>query len=281
MTDWARLAASISPSTSAKTLEDAFNRVQNRWAAVTQNPAAFARAVAESGVDLNATYLEDWYLTRAALDGDAAGMQTLWTQISAAAEAARRIDGTPVFLQEVRQALGERMMSASPSGPRKLELYRADVPLLAWLRVAAVRVAINLKEGTRPSQEITPPDEAKLISQWNPELLVLENQHQVLFKSAFASALARLPAREQVLLKSYYVDGATMEELGGLYGKNKSTISRWLDSARDALFNLTRQELQQRSGARGDELESLLNVAYSQVSLNLSSLLRRMADSQQ
>jgi RNA polymerase sigma-70 factor (ECF subfamily) len=93
--------------------------------------------------------------------------------------------------------------------------------------------------------------------------------HRDAFKQAFAHAIASLTPQQRNLLKHRFVDDLTVEQIGGLYGVHKATVSRWLDSARLVLAKRTKTSFQQATGATPSEMRSLVRVLESNVELSL------------
>ena len=115
--------------------------------------AAHARALRATGGAL-AAHLADLYLAFAAGRGIPAAVTRLAARIAPAiAPAIRRIDGSPAFLDEVCQVVRVRLLVGAAEPPR-IAAYRATGPLDAWLRVTAVRAALNIKRGDRPAVSI-------------------------------------------------------------------------------------------------------------------------------
>ena len=107
----------------------------------------------------------------------------------------------------------------------------------------------------------------------NPELELIRRRHKEHFSEAFAAALATLDPRERTLLKLHTLDGLPLEQIAPLYKVDKSTISRWIAHAREQLEERTRDHLRLALKLNSGELESVLRVANSELSLSLSRLL--------
>jgi RNA polymerase sigma-70 factor (ECF subfamily) len=65
-----------------------------------------------------------------------------------------------------------------------------------------------------------------------------------------------------------------VEQIGRMEGTHKSTVSRWLARAREALFDEVRKRLKERLKVSASELDSLLGVLQSQLDLSLVRILR-------
>jgi RNA polymerase sigma-70 factor (ECF subfamily) len=108
----------------------------------------------------------------------------------------------------------------------------------------------------------------------NPELELIRRRHKQHFTEAFEAGLASLDPRERTLLKLHTLDGLPFEQIGPLYQRDKSTISRWIASAQKQLQKATREHLSRTLQLSPAELESVLRVAQSELSLSLSRLLQ-------
>src|SRR5688572_31992928 len=82
--------------------------------------------------------------------GDEAALRVFgpWLDTEAT-QAARRVDRNAAFVDEVRQALRIRLL-VGEAGRVRIDDYMGRGPLRAWLGVAALRIALNLKRAARP-----------------------------------------------------------------------------------------------------------------------------------
>src|SRR5262249_46804856 len=88
----------------------------------------------------------DLYLVIAVLEGADRALPILDERLARAAGVVARIDGAPAFVDEVRQELRVKLLA----GPEpRLRSYAGIGALFEWLRVAALRTAINLKRSDR------------------------------------------------------------------------------------------------------------------------------------
>ncbi len=283
-TDWIALAEQSLPAAQAaqraQDLEQAYLAGTLAHPQVNLSPAQFVQAFASTASSRSQNpkaHAEDLFLVTAVCLGDVVAERVFWTLLKQASQAARKVDANAGFLEDVVQALAQRLLTPI-DGALRLKQYVGDVGLMPWLRVAAVRVGINLKAAEKgpvaSSAEDKSEEGSERLASADPELKLLSAQHKQLFQQAFQASLESLDAKEKLLLKLYYVDGSTMDVIGRVFGKNKSTISRWVEQAHQNLLQATRVELQRQSGAMGAELESLVGIALSQVSFRLSVLFR-------
>ncbi len=178
----------------------------------------------------------------------------------------------PGSVDELTQVVRERLLVADPSGHCRLEGFRAEAPLRAWVRAIALRAAINERRGREVEVLASQPPEVAA-SAADPELALLRARHRESFRHAFAAALAALSPRERNVLRLHTLDGVTLARIGALYQKDTSTISRWLEHIRRTLLASTRSHLAARLELTPSDLESVMRAADSEMSVSLHRLL--------
>lgn len=187
------------------------------------------------------------------------------------AEAVRGVDPASVddTLQELRRRLFVR--DVGDGAPRILG-YRGAGPLGGWLRVAALRLAIDLRrKGWRevPIEDALVPDPAG----GGGAAAFARAHDQAIVRDALRAAIAAQESRTRTLLRYYYSENVGVEELGAMYRVHASTVSRWLSRARADVFEETRRRLAEVLRASPSEIESHLGLAQS-LEVSLGSLLR-------
>jgi RNA polymerase sigma-70 factor, ECF subfamily len=75
-----------------------------------------------------------------------------------------------------------------------------------------------------------------------------------------------------MLLRLSVVSGLSCDKIGGIYGVNASTVSRWIVRLRNDLLDQVQRQLQQTGALDGAKLSSLLGLARSQIEISLSGL---------
>jgi RNA polymerase sigma-70 factor (ECF subfamily) len=177
----------------------------------------------------------------------------------------------PEFTDEVRQRLRQKLLVGTP--PR-LEAYDGRGPLRAWIRVTTARLAIDLlrERGEELSDD---PEAGERIADpaASPELEALRARYLPQFQQALVAALATLTPRQRNLLRTHHADGVSLDALAVTYNVHRATIARWLQSAREELFETTRSKLHEGLGLSGTEFESLMDVLQSQLHISLSGLV--------
>lgn len=230
-------------------------------------PRADGAVVAEHQPDLD--------LARACLAQDAAALAALDRLLAdACVPALRAIDPSAAFADEVLQQVRVRLLLGTPDDrtPR-LATYAGRGPLGGFLRVAALRTAMTAKRDH--SRELPLEDGLAQLadSATSPAAAHLRADQHDHLRAALRVAIAAQPSRIRAILRLYYGDGAGVEDLGALYHVHASTISRWLDRAREEIFAATRRELARALALDGSALDSMLADAPA-LDVSLGSLLR-------
>lgn len=210
---------------------------------------------------------EDLELARRALSGDATALAEVDRRIST--EGARVAAAQRLPADELQQLLRERLLvGATP----KLSLYDGTGPLSAWLRAVAVRVSSNARRSSALEEAVSTVPESAL-AEPTAELTLLRLQYRAHFREAFTEALRGLDAKERTVLRLHTLDGLSLASIGTMFQRDASNVSRWLGRIRERLLEDTRAALGRRLSLEGSELESLMRVADSELTMSLSGLL--------
>lgn len=180
-----------------------------------------------------------------------------------------RSDVVDEVLQELRAKL---LLGPEP----RIARYAGRGPLVAWLRVAASRLAIDLlrAEGSPPVE--TPVDAAPIINiDLGPEVQLLREVYRESFREALAATLSALSPEDRNLLRRHLVDRLTLQEIAVPYGVHTATIARRLTALRERVAEAVREALAARHREEGGatSLESLARAIRSEIDLSLSPLL--------
>jgi RNA polymerase sigma-70 factor (ECF subfamily) len=245
---------------------------------------AFLRGEGRAQPDpaLVATHRADVVLAQACARGDAAALRILERDYFQTPSASSASHDAPSLLPprhradaaEVLQLLRHRLLVPDADGRVRIGEYAGRGSLRAWLRVAAVRVALNLhrRRRERPLEE---DRELANRAAGDLEITDLKTRYRREFKEAFSAALLTLEVRDRNLLRQHYLDGLTMETIAPLYRVHRITIVRWMERARAALGKATRQQLGSRLQVERTELESILRLIDSQLEMSVRAFLER------
>jgi RNA polymerase sigma-70 factor (ECF subfamily) len=231
---------------------------------------------AELPAALEALHAGDLHLAAACAAGSPAAL-TAFERTFLSAEAVRgallRIDPSPAFADEVRQAVREKLFIGASA---RIAQYSGRWPLAGWLRTIAVRTAIDLRRsrGAGPA-EGEPDGAAQLAATGSPELLYLKEHYGAAFQEAVAESFETLDDEQCNLLRLQVIDGLRTAQIASLFRVDRSTIKRRLAACREQVLEGTRQRLRARLRLPGVEFESLAGLLQSQLDVSLSRLLDR------
>jgi RNA polymerase sigma-70 factor len=188
------------------------------------------------------------------------------------------VDSSPSFVDEIRQLLRERVLLRRPDGPPRIADYSGRGPLMSWVRISAVRVALNHR--AQPQQARRVDDRAildDLADEGSPELQLLRERYAASLLEALRKAVAALSPDQRVTLRMYFASGQSTKQIAAALCVNRSTASRRLVAAREAVFTETRRFLRETLPIESSEFESLARVLHDQLNISLRTLLAEPA----
>jgi RNA polymerase sigma-70 factor len=187
-------------------------------------------------------------------------------------------DLTDEILQRLREDLLLRR-----EGERRIRLvgYAGSGRLSSLARVSASRMFGYLRRYVVPGSSVVRATvevgaaDGMLRELWSrsePEVALVQGGQRELFKACFAAASAELDARARALLRFYFVEELTYQQIAELFGVAKSTICRQLTAITRQLLAAITAEWQRRTGEVVDlELGALLDC---ELDLSMSRLFR-------
>lgn len=226
-----------------------------------------------TAAQIEALRWDDLLLCCACTREDRAALLALEKMVTAAARQAAQVYPLTDFHLEVRQELWCRLLlkTAQRDRPRLLD-YAGRGPLPSWLRVISARTALNLARGRTPAidPEQSLEDRPGSI---DLELHYVQLTHHDQFVSCFREAFAALDPRARTVLRLHLVDAVGLEAIAQHYRVNRSSVTRWISQARDAVVGKTRGLLEERAGVSRADLDSLVRALKSNLNLSISQLL--------
>ena len=181
-----------------------------------------------------------------------------------------RLRPTDELVDDVCQTLREKLfVGATP----KMAEYSGRGSLLAWLRVVAVRQAIDLSRARRDDDEAQSVG-GVVATAAGPELQLLRKRYRPLLQEALNGAMRTLSSAQRLLLKLHFVDGLNLEELAKLFKVNRSTIYRRVGVCLAQMQEAMRSQLQEYFGLSSSEVESLADMLRSDVELSIGDCLK-------
>jgi RNA polymerase sigma-70 factor len=165
------------------------------------------------------------------------------------------------------------LMGTTGAGPQLAE-YTGRGGLLSWIRVIATRGA--LRQGaplrTTPTENVIVALEALPAEEPSVDLELFKRRYSREFRQAMYESFAALSSEQRYHLRLHFVERLSTTEMGALFRVNQSTVSRWLKSARRAVYEETKRRLRERLGLSSREFTSLVAAIESQVDLSLSQV---------
>lgn len=219
---------------------------------------------------LDALHVADLYLACACARGDRAALEALErTFFARVGDYVARVATDRAFVDEVSQALREKLLLADGGAPGRIASYGGQGALGGWLRIAAVRTALNLR---RASGDLAgEPDPEPLAI--DGELAAVKGESRRAFAEALREALGGLPVEDRNLIRLHHLDGLTFDQLARVLGAPRSTLARRLARLRETILTATRARLAERLRLPAGEVDSLIGLAVSQFDLTLSRIL--------
>jgi len=211
----------------------------------------------------------DLYLAAACAIGDPdalAAFRTLHTP--AIRQVLGRLGAPASTIDETEQRVLV-MLFVGENGPPHIATYSGKGRLRSWLRSVAVRTGRRMMGVLHGGDDHGDELDALPAAVRDPELELLRDRYASEVKAAFASSLAALTERQRNVLRQYYLDELTIDQLAALYRINRATAARWVAGARLEIVTRTREYLVGELGVPAEEVDSIIRLVRSQLSLSL------------
>lgn len=266
----ARLAprAAFDEAAAETVLAAAVAAARTRWPGVNVDEASFAAWIAlrlpttPAGVvrALEMLNLSELYLACACHAGDPRALAAFDRTFLAGDQR------TPEdIVQRTRERLFVR--GADGTAPR-IALYAGRGGLGPWVAAVMRRMAIDEARATRE----VPTEDALLAAigidpGHGPELDHLKRDARDAVQAALREAVATVAAGDRAMLLAHYIDGVGVVELGARYKLAPSNVSRTLARVRLQLVAQLRRALTRQKNLLGAEVDSLVDLVRSQLTL--------------
>ena len=249
---------------------DAVARARARHATIALDRDTFLRHVlarVSPATPLEALHIEDLYLACACGHGDVPAIAALDDRIVAAVRTAiARQRASAELGDEVAQRLRDRLLVGDARrGPRIAE-YAGRGPLDAWLRVAAVRQALNLHRDRRTAERRVAEHPAP--PPLDPDLEVLHRQVRQPFRAALHDAFRALGGEHRLVLRLHFKDGVNLDGIAARIGTSRATAGRRLQAAREQLREQTIRLLGERLAVESTDIEGMLSALSGEIDIS-------------
>ena len=236
--------------------------------------AAFTRWLEAHGISRHdlAGRGQDLYLAAACAAGDAAALQHFDRAFlgEVSRHLARfRFDAARVA--EVQQLLRIRLLCEPQL---RIDTFAGKAPLDAWVRVAAVRTALNLIEAER--QQVAALDRHAL----EDAVAALASPHglgagevRVHFQTALEEALSGLAIDDKTLLRLHFVDQLNIDAMGRVLKIHRATVARRLVAVRARVLDGVRARLALALDPSTAEFRSLVRLVQDELQVSMERLL--------
>jgi RNA polymerase sigma-70 factor (ECF subfamily) len=250
---------------------------ESAWPGVGVEGTAFAAHLgrlmgdaAEPAAQLRRRRLSDLYLAVACSTGGTAALVAFDRAYKGEiGRALRRFRG----VEEIQQAVRERLFVSSGRAPPAILRYSGRGPLGAWVCAVALRQAVTFARKAKGEVAL---EEGRLleIPDMDPELALIKAEHAQAFRRAVREAFATLTERDRNVLRLHLLDGLNIDQIGEAYDAHRATVARWIAHCRENIRKETRRRLAAELGVRGSRLDSLLRKLDSQLDASISKALR-------
>jgi RNA polymerase sigma-70 factor (ECF subfamily) len=268
---------SVAIATLARSLEEVVATARKAWPELKVDPVTWVRSLAalssgpfDPAQPLGSILVEDHYLAFACASGDPAAVAACDAIL--VREAGFAADGTRMHASvrdEATQVVRETMFVARGDRPPAIADYAGRGALRSWLRVSVSRELVRLAK----AQNRAVPLEEQLVADTgfgdDPALEELKAKYRAELADAFRTALTKLPARDQTLLRYQLVDGLTIDEIGSIYKVHRATAARWIAQIRDDLVERTRALMAESLGVDTAEAASIVRLVQSQLDVSV------------
>jgi RNA polymerase sigma-70 factor (ECF subfamily) len=268
------------PEALEEVLGDMAKEASSAWTDVEIPAEMFVAYVADrfpddgGAAELSKTHGTDLYLACACTMNDDKALRAFETHLFPGLDPAlSQLERSGVMPEEVKQRLREKLFVAPADDLPKIAEFTGRGSLKGWLRVAAMRTALNMRR--KGKREVVLHDEHLPAAVEDIELGHLKRTYSAEFKEAFAEALRDLSPRERSLLRMHTIDGLNIDQLGALHKVHRTTAARWLREARESLARSTKSILRKKLRIDPKELESIMRLIRSRIDL---SVRRHLSD---
>lgn len=197
--------------------------------------------------------------------------------------AGRKLSMSSEQNDELRQQVRMKLLVPGTGGAApKVGNYAGTGALRSWVYATGLRTGLN--ELRRIGRAPVPAGDEQLLVAMpdkndDQQLQYMKELYRSAFRDAFKSSIQELEDRLANVLRHYYLDEMTLEEIGALYRVHKTTVMRWVNKAHAELEVKTKSRMISHLQLGASEVESVLRLIQSGIQLGLASVLAPGRDS--
>jgi RNA polymerase sigma-70 factor (ECF subfamily) len=218
--------------------------------------------------------VEDLYLAFACTQRDAAALRAFERELSGELAAAfEKLRIQPARRDDARQQLWEKLFVGAPR-PRILD-YSGRGKLRFWFRVTVLRALLDDMRSEKRSREVLDDDILLGAASGtpDPEIEHLKRLYRDQFSAVFEDAVRALRPEDRNVLRSYYAQRMTIDEIAAAFGIHRATAARRVTASRDKLLAETRRRLAERLALSSRDLDSVFRLIESRLDISVGRLL--------
>jgi RNA polymerase sigma-70 factor (ECF subfamily) len=229
----------------------------------------YARA---SAIESLESHPEDLYLAWACGNQIAGAIEQFEREyMSKALPAIRRFDRSSDFRNEVAQRVRTRLFLGDD---RKIFTYSGSGPLLAWLRIALTRAALDMLDTAKRTKPLGEAMADRFLrDSATPERKLIEATYFESIRAAIETSLTQLSSRERSVLRLYFVDGTNIDQIATIYRVHRATVARWIVSLRERLTAEAQQIVGRTHHLSKSEILSVWRMAREQIQVSVIRIL--------
>jgi RNA polymerase sigma-70 factor (ECF subfamily) len=236
--------------------------------------AAFLTTLAVRGVEPRRELLPELYLACACSVGCPAAHRSFDRRhLTRLPAAVLRIDRSPAFHDEVRQAARIRLLLPERGRRPRIALYTGRGPLGAWTRVVVTRIAASLRLVEARDRWIAEPVIDGGIAVNHAERDLIRSRHLGVFQAAIKRALDTLGPDDRDRVHRRFIDDQPVAHIAAVHGVHPATVQRWLLRSTAQLAEYTRGFLARDLAASPAEVDDLIAALRDDPGAGLDPLL--------
>lgn len=244
------------------------------YPSLTLTREVFVAHIHDGRAGVSREHAADLFLACACLAGDTHAIALLEHKfLSQIPLFLSKVERDADVVQELQQSLREKLLVAPTGGRPRLAEYTGSGSLGGWLRVVAVRAALDRRRGQRATIATDEVPESVLSPAVDPELDYLRHRYAEEFRQAFQAALRSLAPKHRTILRLHVVDGLNIEKIGLIYDVHRATVARWIADIRASLFTMTRDDLARRLSLTESEFDSVVRLVGVDLDMSVQRLL--------
>ncbi len=214
----------------------------------------------------------DLYLAAACAAGSAAAIGAFQASLLPVVRPAlAKLRVAEVTIDETEQRVLIMILVGDPDQPA-IARFTGRGRLRSWVRSIGVRTGRRLAGVTDGGGDHAAELDRLAVNVDDPELSLLRERYREHVHGALRAAITELPERQRNVLRQYYIDGLTIDQLAALYHVDRATTARWVVTSRSAVLGGVRTQLTVTLGASTEEVDSILRLVRSQLELSLRHL---------